>query len=151
MNETKTIEAWIGEKISLNVDDYFQIKKGSFAKPIDVVWDRASLVAIDLDKRKHYIDTMGEVIKPGGKILLVTIEKRKGDEEALEAGPPYSINEAAVRQLYENAKWVDSVQLIEEYDEFVENPADADRWKSKGIEEMYELCFLITAKGKEEE
>mmetsp|Transcript_2998 Transcript_2998/g.6926 ORF Transcript_2998/g.6926 Transcript_2998/m.6926 type:complete len:336 (+) Transcript_2998:59-1066(+) len=150
IDETNTIEVWMGDKITVTVDDYFKWIDATFVEKPDAVWDRASLVAIAPDKRRDYVAIMGKMIKPGGKILLVTIDKRRGDEDALKTGPPYSVDHSIVRELYEGADWVESVELIQEYDDFAQNPEDADRWRSKGIEEMYELVFLITAKMQQE-
>jgi len=132
----------------LRVKDFFQLEKGSFAERADAVWDRASLVAIAPAKRSEYVTVIGKLIKPGGKILLATVDKREGNEEARKAGPPYSVDESAVRALYEDAAWVESVELVAEYDGLVQNPSEMERWKGKGIESMFELVFLI--KGKQE-
>jgi len=137
---------WIGDGVQLICGDYFALDETKSGGKFDAVFDRASMVAIDPSKRKEYVDIMRHLILPGGKILLVTIEKRQGDDDACRSGPPYSIGETDVRKLYEGLDWVESVELLEEYDEFELDPGGASRWKSKGVTAMYELAFLITTK-----
>ncbi|KAL7524528.1 hypothetical protein ACHAXR_000611, partial [Thalassiosira sp. AJA248-18] len=43
----------------------------------DTIYDRASIVAIKPSLRKDYVRLMGEQLSPGGKILLVTLDRRK--------------------------------------------------------------------------
>ena len=140
------MDVWSGENIALIRGDYFALDESKVGRKFDAVFDRASLVAIEPSKRNEYVDIVGQLIKPGGKILLVTIEKREGDDEACQAGPPYSISETEVRKLYEGQKWVERVEVLDEYDEFQLDPGGAGRWRKKGILAMYELAFLVTAK-----
>ena len=64
----------------------------------------------------------------------------KAVDEQVNAG------ETDVRKLYEGQDWVESVEMLDEYDEFQLDPGGADRWQKKGVSAMYELAFLITAK-----
>ena len=143
------MDVWSGDSIKLIRGDYFAFDETKAGRRFDAVFDRASLVAIEPSKRDEYVDIMGELVQPGGKILLVTIEKRAGDDEACQAGPPYSISETDVRKLYEGQDWVESVEMLDEYDEFQLDPGGVDRWLKKGVSAMYELAFLVTAKRKE--
>jgi len=102
------------------------------------------MVAIDPSLREEYVQTISKVIKPGGKILLVTIERRTGTEEAVKKGPPFSISEAEVRRLYESQDWVETVTLLEEVDEFEQKPEQKQRFE--GLTSMYELYFLVETK-----
>ena len=63
----------------------------------DFVWDRASLVAIDPTYRQEYARQTAQFLKPGGKILLNTLEY---DQQQMR-GPPFSVSESEVRRLYE--------------------------------------------------
>ena len=104
------------------------------------------MVAIDPSLREDYVTTISRNIKPGGKILLVTVEKRTGEEEAMKKGPPFSIPESEVRKLYEGQDWVESVTLLEEIDEFEAQPDMKERFVGEGVTSMYELYFLIQTK-----
>ena len=145
------MDLWSGDNITLIRGDYFALDETNAGRRFDAVFDRASLVAIDPSKRSEYVDIMGKLVQPGGKILLVTIEKRAGTDEACQAGPPYSISEADVRKLYEGQEWVESVEVLDEYDEFQLDPGGVDRWRKRGVLAMYELAFLVTAKKQKED
>jgi thiopurine S-methyltransferase len=112
----------------------------------DAIYDRASMIAIEPTKRQDYTILLGSMLRPGGSILLITIEKRTIiKEEAKLSGPPFSIDEMQVRQFYEGLDWVESITLLEERNE-INSDADAERWKERGVSEAYELVFLIRKK-----
>ena len=56
--------------------------------PIDAVYDRAALVALDPPTRVAYVDSLLRVLRPGGHILLVTFDY---DQRKL-PGPPWSVS-----------------------------------------------------------
>lgn len=139
------VERLPGKKIELLRGDLFdlndEVTKGKF----DMILDRASIVAIQPDLRTKYVETMGKLIKPAGSILLITLDRRTGTDESRKAGPPFSVDEDEVRRLYENCEWVEKVTLVDEYDEFQDESMKA-RMGSQGLESLFELCFIITAK-----
>ena len=104
------------------------------------------MVAIEPSLREDYVDVIARNIQPGGKILLVTVDKRTGNEEAMKKGPPFSIPESEVRRLYERRDWVESVTLLEEIDDFEAHPDMKERFVGEGVTSMYELYFLIQTK-----
>lgn len=130
-----------GSSIALLKGDFFALDAETTGGQFDAVMDRASMVAIDPSLREDYVKVVGKLVKPGGKILLVTIEKRTGEEEALKKGPPFSISEADVRKLYEGQDFVKSVTLLEEVDEYLMDPDS--RFRKEGVDSMYELYLLI--------
>jgi len=134
-----------GDSVTLLKGDFFALTTEIAGGHFDVVLDRASMVAIDPSLRAQYVATLGRLVRPGGRILLVTVEKRTGDAQAIIKGPPYSINEVDVRRLYESQKWVESVTLLEEIDQFKAKASD-DRFQKDGVTSMYELYFLIESK-----
>jgi thiopurine S-methyltransferase len=114
--------------------------------PFDAIYDRASMIAIEPSRRQDYVALLGSMLRPGGSILLVTIEKRTVAEEGAKlSGPPFSIDEEQVRQLYEGHEWVESIALLEEKNE-IATDADKERWEARGVSEAYELVFLIRKK-----
>jgi len=142
-------EVLAGNKISLLKGDFFALDESATGGSFDVIWDRASMVAIQPALREEYVQTSsGNIKKPGCKNLSASIEKRTGTEEGISKGPPFSIPESEVRRLYEGQDWVESVTLLEEIDEFSDanDPEKSKRFISEGVTSMYELCFLILAK-----
>mmetsp|Transcript_22267 Transcript_22267/g.39409 ORF Transcript_22267/g.39409 Transcript_22267/m.39409 type:complete len:278 (-) Transcript_22267:488-1321(-) len=61
------------------------------------IWDRASLVAIDPDMRKQYVETMVQQTTPDATVLLCTFEYPEG----VRPGPPHSVTEDIVRELFD--------------------------------------------------
>jgi thiopurine S-methyltransferase len=100
-----------GNKITLLKGDFFELDEATTNGRFDAIFDRGSMVAIQPALREDYVQTISRLMAPGGRILLVTIERRSGTEED-KTGPPFSISEAEVRQLYEGQTWVESVSLL---------------------------------------
>ena len=137
-------ERWSGKKITLLKGDYFHFDETASDGRFGAIFDRASLVAIDPKLRRDYVDVIGKVIAPGGKILLVTLERRGSDQAAVQSGPPFSVTESQVRELYEGLEWVESVSVLEMQDTFVTDPSQKARYE--GLDSMMECVFLIQAK-----
>jgi thiopurine S-methyltransferase len=123
-----------GKKVTLLKGDFFELDETTTGGRFDVIFDRASMVAIEPSLREQYVKTMSKLIAPGGKLLLVVIERRSGTEEDL-TGPPFSIPETEVRRLYEGQQWVGSVTLLQDNGEQEQNKGSS----------MASLFFLIQA------
>ena len=107
------------------------------------IYDRGSMVAVKPSLRNDYVTLMGALLVPGGTILLVTIDRRKAANDEIKVdGPPFSLNEMQVRQLYQSQPWVESVTMLEEVNG-MNTKLDRERWEKRGVSEMYELVFLI--------
>jgi thiopurine S-methyltransferase len=80
--------------ITLLNKDLFELRATDL-EPIDIVWDRASLIAFPDDSsaslRRRYIDKMYELTPSGAMILLITLEYGPLMDE-----PPFSICPDAV-------------------------------------------------------
>jgi thiopurine S-methyltransferase len=140
-------ERFVGKKTTLLKGDFFALDSDATGGKFDSIWDRGSMVAIDPHLRASYVNVMKNLLKPGGTILLVTLERRAGTNEAVSAGPPFSLSEEQVRALYESQDWVDSVSLLDEIDEIATSPeADVKRFTSSGVTSLFELTFEIRAK-----
>ena len=124
-----------GNKITLLKGDFFELDDTISGGRFDAIFDRASLVAIEPRLREDYVNTMSRLLAPGGRILLVTIERTSGTQDA-KLGPPFSVPEDEVRRLYESQTWVESVTFL---DRDEEDPRNKDR-------AMVNLSFLIQAK-----
>lgn len=132
-----------GDQIVLLKGDFFSLDEEKTGGKMDAIWDRASMVAIPVEMREEYVQVMGKLISPGGRILLVTLERR-GEEDAMKNGPPFSLPEDIVRGLYENQDWVESMIMIQQTDHFEKHPEDRERFA--GLTQLMETVFLIQAK-----
>jgi len=93
--------------------------------PIDAIWDRAALVALPDDLRRRYVDHLRSLAPK--RVLIVTFEY----EQSLMQGPPFSVEEAELRALYDNCE----VELLSE------GPDPRER---EGAPPSLERCFSIT-------
>ena len=99
---------------------------------IDAVYDRASLVALNPQQRSRYARMLNELLDQRTKILLVAMDYPQ--EEM--SGPPYSVQEAEVRELFESRF---KVQLLHTLDIL----KDTERYGEKGVSRMQELVYLL--------
>lgn len=143
--EGDVVERLTGKGIQLLRGDFFDLNDEVTEGRFNMILDRASIVAIQPTLREKYVEILGKLIKPGGSILLMTVDRRSGKEEARKAGPPFSVDEQEVRRLYEHLDWVEDVKLVEEYDEF-QDKGMKEKFGSQGLDSVFELCFIITAK-----
>jgi len=138
-------EQWDGTKISIFKGNFFQVDMTVVGgERFGVMFDRGSLVAIEPTLRHDYITTISNLIAPGGKILLVTLERRGSDNDMVQQGPPYSISESDVRKLYGSLEWVQDITVLEQEDVLEKDPSQRDRYK--GLDALMEIAFLIQAK-----
>lgn len=149
LESSDNYERFQGKDITLLKGDLFDLDETTAGGRFDAVWDRASIIAIQPEMREQYVETISKVLKPGGTLLLSVLERRTGSEEGVNAGPPFSVPEAEVRRLYEGQEWVESVELLEEIDQFERTPADKERFGNSGVTSMYELVFAIKSKSDE--
>ena len=134
---------FVGKKITLLRGDFFELDEEKTSGRFETIFDRASMVAIKPELRESYIDVMGKLIAKGGAILLVVLERR-GSEEAMKKGPPFSIPEDTVRDLYEGLEWVESITLLGQEDQLIRNPEDKERYAD--LDQLLETVYLIHAK-----
>ena len=73
------------------------------------VYDRAALVALPAAMRQRYVQTVYGALPSGCRGLLITLEYPQAEK----AGPPFSVDEAEVRELF-SPHW--QVQLLERRD-----------------------------------
>ena len=80
------IDIWVGDLFDLS---------SSALDAVDAVYDRAALVALPEAMRKRYAAHL-TALTDGARQLLVTFEYDQREH----AGPPFSVSEKEVRQLY---------------------------------------------------
>src|SRR5690606_19537274 len=73
-------------RVRIAVGDFWTWDPAQSA-PVDVVYDRAALVAVRPEDRERYVEHVLSALRPGARILLVTFAY---DQTAL-SGPPFSV------------------------------------------------------------
>ena len=89
--------------VAISSGDLFKLSQDEV---YDFVYDRASLVALPAMMRKQYAEVIKRSLKIGGKYLLIVYEY---DQTKMD-GPPFSVDEAEVRELYKDQF---SIELVE--------------------------------------
>jgi len=125
-------DKYVGDKITLLKGNFFHLNDFYSGGKFDMVWDRAAIIAINPKDRETYVNILGNMIKPGGCIITTTIDRAEGNMDEPGTGPPFSINESDIRNIYGNLDWVDSITKLDEGE-----MDDSFR---------YELCFSICSK-----
>jgi len=84
----KDIELWCGDFFQLTADDI---------GPVELVYDRAALIALPPEMRQRYADHLLRITGPETRILLVTLDypPQSGFE-----GPPFNVSDAEVERLF---------------------------------------------------
>ncbi|MEF1231189.1 thiopurine S-methyltransferase, partial [Vibrio fortis] len=113
------------DELSIYTGDYFTAP----IQAVDTIYDRASLVALPKEMRVQYVERLKQLLKPGGKILLVTLDYNQ--EEM--SGPPFSVPRDEVEQLFSGYKITQLNQDIADDD----HPKIAKKGLSRFSEEVY--------------
>ncbi|MEC7939864.1 MAG: thiopurine S-methyltransferase [Pseudomonadota bacterium] len=113
------------DELSVYTGDYFTAP----IQPVDIIYDRASLVALPAEMRVQYVERLKQLLKPGGKILLVTLDY---DQDEM-AGPPFSVPKLEIDQLFAGYK----ITLLNQDIADDEHPKIAKKGLSRFSEEVY--------------
>ncbi len=113
------------DELSIYTGDFFTAP----VSQADIVYDRAALVALPQDMREEYVARLKQLLNPGGRILLVTLNYPQ--EEM--AGPPFSVPLEEIKQLFAGYK-VTSLN-VDQADEH--HPKIAKKGLSRFSEEVY--------------
>lgn len=80
--------------ITISCGDFFKLgREGAY----DLVYDRGALVALPAPMRKRYAQVIRGAVKKGGQYLLIAYEY----DQAKMEGPPFSVGESEIRELYQ--------------------------------------------------
>jgi thiopurine S-methyltransferase len=94
----------LDKKIYLINGDFFELNKDvlNFINiTIQAVYDRASLIALPFDLRKQYVKHMFRMLNNKIKYFLITMEFEPIEKTQKEIGPPFSVTENEIKNLFE--------------------------------------------------
>lgn len=100
--------------------------------PVDVVFDRAALVALHPSCRERYVDGLHRMLRPGGHILLIAFAY---DQSRVD-GPPWSVDAGTIERLFADRFSMETLAVRAEEG----NP----RFQAAGVPEMEERCCWLT-------
>jgi len=94
ITKDQSLTRYSAHNIEILVGDYFKLSE-EIIGPIDVIYDRASLVALPLDMRIDYTQYLMNITATVAQ-LLITLKY----DQSVQDGPPFSISEDEVSQHY---------------------------------------------------
>jgi thiopurine S-methyltransferase len=116
--------------VTLVVSDILELTPEALGR-FDVVYDRAALVALDAETRAPYVATCRSLLFDGGATFLIAFAY----DQTKAPGPPWSIDEQAVRELYAPR----SIEKLE-----TRAVPTSPRLTAAGIAALEESAYLIT-------
>jgi len=94
ISQVGEVEAWSAKNIDVVVGDIFALSR-KILGPVDVVYDRAALVAFPEEMRKRYTAHLTEITGKAPQLLICY----EYDQRLVE-GPPFSVSNEEVKRHY---------------------------------------------------
>jgi thiopurine S-methyltransferase len=120
------------ENLEILLGDFFDLQTEDIGQITDI-FDRASLIALPADMRRNYVDKISELQQPGTRTLLITLTY---PEQQME-GPPFSVSEREVHELYSGNYRIDKLaakNILE----------DEPRFRERGLTALTETAYKLT-------
>lgn len=118
--------------IRLYCGDFFDLAAQDLAG-VSAVYDRASLIALPPEMRPAYARHMRQLLAPGARTLLVAFEYPQQEMQ----GPPFSVQEAEVRALYEGGCRIELLRSLDILEQ-------ESRFRDKGVSRLQEKVYALT-------
>jgi thiopurine S-methyltransferase len=132
--DSKRFRYWTNGNTIILCGNYFDLDATDL-REVDVVYDRASLIALPEEMREQYISHLLEIIPGKSKIFLVTLEYPQSEMQ----GPPFSVDDNEVQSLFANnfdIKLMYSSDILD----------DNIKFKERGLQYLRENVYLLTRK-----
>ena len=110
--------------------DFFSVTEQHLG-PIDAVFDRAALIALDQGTRVRYAAHLRALLSAGARVLLVTLDY----DQTEMSGPPFAVPPDQVLRLYADGFEVEHLETRD---------ALSDAFRSQGLTAMRESAFRLT-------
>jgi thiopurine S-methyltransferase len=116
--------------LTIWVGDFFATT-GAQLGVFDAVYDRAAMIALPAELRKHYASHLQTLLTPKAKLLLVTLHFD------VAGGPPFSVPPEEVSAAFAGAE----VRLLASLDSSTDLPSAVERGASFEHENVYVVSF----------
>lgn len=126
------LQRWQASGFTLYCGDFFAIGPEPLAG-CAAVYDRAALIALPAPMRQRYVQHLLAVLPPATSTLLLTMDYPQQQMQ----GPPFSVDETEVRQLFEPQH---SVTLLATRDTLANEP----RLQQRGLKRLSEQAWRLT-------
>ncbi len=112
--------------------DFFSLQQEDIGEVTDV-FDRASLVALPTEMRRQYVDKITGLLPDRARTLLVTLTYPGAQME----GPPFSVSEEEVEELYGDRYRIDKLAAKNILD-------DEPGFRQRGLTSLTETAYKLT-------
>jgi thiopurine S-methyltransferase len=129
------VERWRAGAIEILLGDFFGLSRETIGG-FDAVYDRAALVALPATMRPRYVKGLCDLATPGTAMLLVTVEYPQHERE----GPPFSVAEREVRELFGGAAEVELLESLPDARE--DSPRLRERKLTRPTEHVFRLRLV---------
>lgn len=119
------------DKLELLCGDFFNLTEVDL-NGISVIYDRASMIAMPLAMRRSYCQHLQVITAKKIPIFLVTLEYNENEMQ----GPPFSITEEEVREIYSSDYMITVLETAEILD-------GNDYFKERGLTRLQERCYWL--------
>lgn len=120
--------------ITLWQGDFFKLGPNHVNR-VKALFDRAALVALPPVMRQRYVRHLSAILPDQVKILLITFDY---DLDGM-AGPPFSVTEAEVRELYRHRFYIELIEVQSVLDQY-------PPFQAAGLKYLSENVYLLTAR-----
>ena len=127
---------WREGKITVFEGDFFDLT-GEVLGAVNLVFDRAALVALPPAMRHHYSQRMIEMTRAAPQ-LVVGFEYPQSQMQ----GPPFSVTEPELTRLYGRDYDLAVLHRQELIDE-------AERWRARGLSSLVEVAWRLTPRPRD--
>ena len=118
------------ERYTLFVADMFDVTS-EHTGPIDAVFDRAALVALDAETRVRYAQHLQQMLADGARMLLITFDY----DQSVMGGPPFAVPAEEVERLFGDGFTIEHLETRD---------ALSDQFRERGLREFTESAFCLT-------
>lgn len=130
-------QGWHTPHISLYQGDFFKAEQLNVT--FNAAYDRAALIALPAAMRPQYVAQLATLLEPGAVVLMITVHYAPDTQQ----GPPFSVSESAVIELFEPYFIIETRPTVSE-------GATHPRVASGELDFFDELCFVLVRKESDE-
>jgi len=120
--------------ITLYEGDFMDLKS-SHMGDCKLVYDRASIVAIEAFNREIYSQKLLSLITPATPMLMVLLQY----DQSIMSGPPFSVEVSEVESYFGEQYTIDHLETRDQIDE-------SPRWRERGLSSFLETALKLTVR-----
>ncbi len=129
-------ERWDAPGVTLLCGDFFELTPAD-VPDIDVVFDRAALIALPAHMRGRYVEHLRKLTTPQTMTLLIGVTYAQHEMN----GPPFSVPAAEIETLFGASH---DIELLESVEVLDENP----KFRDRGLSRMSEQVYLLRTRNR---